>query len=172
MVFTQLPCTGFREAVPTVPFLIFSKLCRGSLVFCEALHTRRACWHFFKMACIYLIKSYVNLDANLFQPSGCLASCLVCSRCWKSLHTTVAPRESFKHVIPFLFFLIKVIVPQRSLNYLPSSERKGYFSPLFSHWQLQKSRHHCSLKMSLAGPLVFKGAPGTPLSSLLGPLMG
>lgn len=133
-IFTRLPCAGFRETVPAVPFLILSEqcsLCSGSLVFCEAPHTCRACWHFFKMACIYLMKSYVNLDANSFQPSGCLASCLVCSRCWKSLRTTVAPRETFKRVIPLLFFLIKVIVPRPSLNYLPSSERKGYFSLSF-----------------------------------------
>lgn len=93
------------------------------------LHAHRACWNFFfiLMVCIYLIKSYVNLDANKLQPSGCLATRLVCSRCWKSLRTTLAPRKTCKRVILLLFFLIKVIVPQPSLVYLPAAEGKGYF---------------------------------------------
>lgn len=111
------------------------------------------------LMCIYLIKSYVNLDANWFQPSGCSVCCLACFWCWKSLRTTVAPRETFKRVIPLLFFLVKVIMPQPSLNHLLSSEGKVIFPSPFP-LATQNSCRHCLLKMSLAGPLVRQGAPG------------
>lgn len=79
--------------------------------------------------CVYLMKSDVNSDANKLQPSGCLAACLVCSRCWKSLCAIFAPRKTFKRVVLLLFFLIKVTEPQPLLISLPSSARKGY-SPI------------------------------------------
>lgn len=58
-----------------------------------------------------------------FSP-GVLGQSPGCALCAGKLRTTLAPRETFNRVIPLLFSLIKVIVPQPSV---PSPQRKGYF---------------------------------------------
>lgn len=61
-----------------------SPLCPGSLVFWEAC--TQSCWPFFPMARIYLMESYVNVDANWIQPRGAWPVAWLCSLCWKTVH--------------------------------------------------------------------------------------
>lgn len=78
-----------------------------------------------------------------FSP-GVLGHSPGCALCAGKLCTTVAPRETFKCVIPLLFSLIKVIVPQPSIELRPwfTKERLFPLSFALGNWRGVGSSAH------------------------------
>lgn len=107
------PCAGFWEAVPTLLFLMLSEPALPEFpCVLGRLHTVLLAFFFQRqhLSDGELCKWKCKLDSA----PGCLARLPAVLSAGK-LHP-LAPRETFKHVIPLLFSLIKVIVPQPSIE--------------------------------------------------------